>query len=70
MRLNMRCGIAKYAGAWATIIGIIILLALGWNYAWSIRGEPIFQGEIGYAPGIIGIILLVGGLLAYIFIKE
>jgi hypothetical protein len=60
----------KYAGAWAALIGFVILLALGWNHAWSLRGEPVIRVELGLAPVVIGIILLIGGLVAYVFIEE
>jgi len=67
----MRNSKVKYAGAIVAIIGLLVLAILGFAYAWS---DARNFSEIGMADytvhAIIGAIMLICGVLAYIFVEE
>ena len=66
----MRNSNVKYGGIIVAIVGFFVLAILGFAYAWDQARN--FSYDVGdysiYA--IIGAIMLIGGILAYIFVEE
>ena len=55
----------------AAIIGFLVLVMFGYIYAWDEARNWSAVEMIEYAPHLIlGIMMLVGGLLAFIFVEE
>ncbi len=66
----MRNANVKYGGIIVAIIGFFILAILGFAYAWDgARNFPYDMGDYT-VHAIIGAILLVGGILTFIFVDE
>ena len=66
----MRNSRLKYAGLWAFIIGLLVLLITGWWYIWMTRSFMWFDPDPYVLAAIIGAMLLIPGLLAYVLIEE
>lgn len=67
----MRNSKIKYGGIIVAIIGFFILAFLGAIYAWDeARNFSAFDINDYSIHAIIGLVLLVGGILTYIFVEE
>lgn len=66
----MRDANLKYAGLICAIIGILILITVGFFYVWADWSTYWVDIDIYKLPFVTGVLLLGLGLLAYIFIEE
>jgi len=60
----------KYGGLWLVIFGTLILLGTGMWYIWMTRSQMWFDKDPYLTLAIVGALLLVPGLLMFLFIEE
>jgi hypothetical protein len=60
----------KYAGIICAIIGLLILITVGFFYVWTDWSSSWFDVDVYKMPFGVGALLLGLGSLAYIFIEE
>lgn len=66
----MRNANLKYAGLICAIIGILILITVGFFYVWADWSTYWVDIDRYKLPFVVGLLLFGLGLLAYIFIEE
>jgi hypothetical protein len=60
----------KYAGLIFAIIGALIMIGVGFFFAWGVRSVSWFDTSLFEMVFILGVLFFGPGILTYIFVEE